>query len=210
VTDTAAIMQRQARAASRAPAIATAARVGRACSLVAWLALAIALAACGGGAPRGTVVEIDGLRARVPPTWFEVRPVEPPRVHEFRLAGRREDAELTVLHYGRGFGGDVATNIERWQSQFEPPVGRSMGEATEVRTYRHRGVLLVVVSVRGTYLYRERPLDTTSKPQRRADYRLIGVIVQSHHGPFFIRLVGPAPTVARHEDAFFRWLRSFE
>jgi hypothetical protein len=170
--------------------------------------LLAALGACAGSV-RGTVVELDGLRARTPASWFEVTPVAPPRLRQFRLPGRREDAELILFHYGRGFGGDADTNIARWQEQFEPPLGQSIQEATAVRNYRHRGMFLTVVALRGTYLYRERPLDVTSKPQRRPDYRMIGVIIESRHGPYYLRLVGPAPTVARHERAFYRWLQSF-
>jgi hypothetical protein len=192
-------MHRLARAASTAPTIAAAMCLG--------LVLA-ALAACAGPA-RGSVVELDGLRARTPASWFEVTPVAPPRMRQFRLPGRREDAELTLFHYGRGFGGDATTNIARWQEQFEPPFGQSIQEATEVRNYQHRGLQLAVMTLRGTYLSREGSLDLASKPQRRPDYRMIGVIIESRHGPYFLSLVGPAPTVARHEQAFFRWLQSF-
>ena len=198
--DPASVMQRLARAASTLPNIAAA----------MCLCLAFgALAACA-GPMGGSVVELDGLRARTPESWFEITPVAPPRMRQFRLPGRREDAELILFHYGRGYGGDAQTNIARWQELFEPPLGKSIQEATEVRNYRHRGLFLVVVALRGTYLYRERPLDVTSKPQRRRDYRMIGVIIESRHGPYFMHLVGPAPTVARHEQAFFRWLQSFE
>jgi hypothetical protein len=195
--DLTAIMQRLARAIATAPTIAAA------------LCLALtALPACT-GARRGSMVEIDGLRARTPASWFPVRPVTPPRMAHFRLPGRREDAELTLFHYGRGYGGDAQSNIARWQEQFEPPLGQSIEEATEVRRYRHRGLRLIVVALRGTYLHRERPLDLASRPQRRPDYRMIGVVIESRHGPHFLHLVGPAPTVARHEQAFFRWLQSF-
>jgi hypothetical protein len=190
-------MQRQVRAASTVPIVA--------------LAMCLALTALAGcaGPRRGTMVEIDGLRARTPTSWFEVTPVNAPRIAQFRLPGRREDAELALFYFGRGYGGDAQTNIARWQAQFEPPLGQSIQEATEIRKYRDRGMSLVVVSLRGTYLHREQPRDLASKPQRRPDYRMIAVIIESRHGPHFLRLVGPAPTVARHEQAFFRWLRSF-
>lgn len=199
MADTASVMLRLARTASTTLAIAAAT-----CLCVAFTLLG----ACGGAA-RGAIVEIDGLRARTPSSWFEVAPVAPPRLRQFRLPGRREDAELVLLHYGRGFGGDAPTNIARWQGEFEPPLGKTIEEVTEVRNYSHRGMLLVVVTLRGTYLHHERPLDRASKPQRRPDYRMICVIIESRHGPYFMRLVGPAPTVARHEQAFYRWLRSF-
>lgn len=190
-------MQRLARA-STVPTIAAAIGLG----------LLLALAACAGPA-RGSVVELDGLRARTPPSWFEVTPVSPPLMRQFRLPGLREDAELTLFHYGRGFGGDATSNIARWQELFEPPFGKSIQEATQVRTYQHRGLLLSIVTLRGTYLYREPPMDSKSKPQRRPDYRMIGVVIESRHGPYFLCLVGPATTVARHERAFYRWLQSF-
>lgn len=185
------------------------------------LVLAMALAACGGA--RGVLVEIDDLRARTPSTWAEIEPVQPPRIRQFVLPGGLEDdAELSIFHYGRGYGGDIETNIERWKSSFEPPHDQPTGQPaaedpaptiddfTTVNTYRTSSVRVTIVDVRGTYLHRDRPLDTRSDPERRRDHRLIGVVFQSRHGPYFLRLVGPAPTVDRHEQAFLRWLRAFQ
>lgn len=199
--------------------------------VVACLMLAATLAACGGA--RGVLVEIDDLRARTPSTWAEVEPVQPPRIRQFVLPGGLEDdAELSIFHYGRGYGGDIQTNIERWKSSFEPAPGQPPGQPSgqpsarsaaenpdtaagtsddfiTVNTYRTSSVRMTVVDVRGTYLHRDRPLDVRSEPERRRDHRLIGVVFQSRHGPYFLRLVGPARTVDRHEQAFLRWLRAF-
>lgn len=177
------------------------------------LALAAVLAACGGGA-RGVVVELDGLRARTPATWSEIESVQPPRIRQFVLPGGLEDdAELSIFHYGRGYGGDIPTNIARWKSWFEPPPGeatKTIDDFTTVRTYRTSSVRMTVVDVRGTYLHRDRPLDVRSEPERRRTHRLIGVVFQSPHGPYFLCLVGPVRTVDRHEQAFLRWLRAFQ
>jgi hypothetical protein len=176
------------------------------------LVLAAALAACGGA--RGTVVEIDDLRARTPATWSESGPVQPPRIRRFVLPGGLEDdAELSIFHYGRGYGGDIQTSIERWKGSFELPpgeaTGRTIDDFTTVRTYRTPSVRVTIVDVRGTYLHRDRPLDVRADPERRRAHRLIGVVFESRHGPYFLRLVGPERTVDRHEQAFLRWLRAF-
>ncbi len=177
------------------------------------LVLAAALAACGGA--RGVVVELDGMRSRTPATWSEIEPVQPPRIRQFVLPGGLEDdAELSIFHYGRGYGGDIQTSITRWKSSFEPPpsaaIDSTIDDFTTVRTYRTASVRMTIVDVRGTYLHRDRPLDVRSDPERRREHRLIGVVFQSPHGPYFLRLVGPERTVARHEQAFLRWLRTFQ
>jgi len=181
--------------------------------LVLCLVLAAALAACGGA--RGVLVELDGLRARTPATWSEIESVQPPRIRQFVLPGGLEDdAELSIFHYGRGYGGDIQTSITRWKSSFEPPPGQAtdgtIDDLTTVRTYRTPSVRMTIVDVRGTYLHRDRPLDVRGDPERRREHRLIGVVFESHHGPYFLRLVGPERTVARHEQAFLRWLQTFQ
>ena len=185
--------------------------------VVPCLVLAAILAACGGA--RGVLVEIDDLRARTPSAWSEIEDVQPPLIRQFMLPGGLEDdAELSIFHYGRGYGGDVQTNIELWKSSFEPPrdpsasqsTTRTIDDFTTVTTYRTPSVRMTVVDVRGTYLHRDRPLDVRSDPERRREHRLIGVVFQSRHGPYFLRLVGPARTVDRHEQTFLRWLRAFQ
>lgn len=184
----------------------------RALSVASALALAAVLVACGGA--RGVMVELDGLRARAPAAWSEIEPVQPPRIRQFVLPGGLEDdAELSILHFGRGYGGDIPTNIARWKSWFEPPPdqpGKTIDDLTTVRTYRTSSVRMTIVDVRGTYLHRDRPLDVRSEPERRRGHRLIGVVFQSTHGPYFLSLVGPVRTVDRHEQAFLRWLRAFQ
>lgn len=183
--------------------------------LVPICVLAAALAAC--GAPGGTMVELDGLRARAPSAWSERPQVQPPRVRAFvlpRARGDDHDAELTILHYGRGYSGGIESGVDaatrRWQRLFEPPEGQSMAAVTRVRADSVRGVAMTVVDVRGTYLHRPGSEDSDAAPERRPDHRLIGVVLETRRGPYFLRLIGPARTVARHEQAFDRWVQSFQ
>lgn len=184
-------------------------------TLVPICALAVTLAAC--GASSGTMVEIDGLRARTPSSWSQRPQVRPPQVSAFvlpRARGDAHDAELTIIHYGRGYSGSVGSSVvaatRRWQNRFEVPADQSIRELTRVQVGRVGDVTMTMVDVRGTYLHRPGPEDSDAAPERRPDHRLIGVVLETRRGPYFLRLIGPARTIARHEQAFERWVRSLE
>jgi hypothetical protein len=142
-----------------------------------------------------------------PRDWTEVPDPHPPREAAFvvpRVAGDPRDAEVVVFFFGAGQGGGVDANVTRWKTMFEADGG---GEAPAKVTTRTQGrAKLTIVDVRGTYLYRARPVDTSIAPEKRPGHRMIGVVVEIDGGPYFVRFVGPAKTVEKQRKAFERWL----
>ena len=164
------------------------------------------------GRQTGSVVEIDGLRSRAPAEWREVSHVRPPRYKHFilpRAEGDSRDAELLIFHFGGG-GGSAKANIARWKTIFEPPRGKSIDDVSRVKVRTISGVKVTIFDVRGTYLYRARPVDPMLKAERRPEHRMIAGIIESANGPYFIRLVGPQRTVNRHKKSFDAWLKAFK
>ncbi|ACY18252.1 hypothetical protein [Haliangium ochraceum] len=169
-------------------------------------AVVVALAACAG---RGTLTEIDGWRAYAPSAWVEVEPGEPPEVQSFILPGGRDsdDARLSISYLGRGYGGGVDVTVQRWREMFVPHREATLKTVIEERGDAERGMRYTLVDLRGTYLAATPQARAQATP--RPDYRMLGVIFRSTHGPYYIRLVGPEPSVTRHERAFEQWLGSF-
>jgi hypothetical protein len=164
---------------------------------------------------KGTVVEIDAFKAKVPASWKQVELTEQQknfgRVAQFTIPKAKDekhDAEMIVFNFGSGGGGDVKSNVDRWKGQFTAPEGKKVESKSEEMKVGETPV--TYVDVKGTYKYKKRPFDANEKEELRPDYRLIGVIFESKNGPYFIRLIGPAKTVAENKKAFDEWLKALK
>jgi hypothetical protein len=156
---------------------------------------------------KGIVVEIDGLKSRTPPEWKEEKPTSNLRLKQFALpkvGDDKEDALMLILHL-EGQGGGVEENVKRWKDMFRPPMGKTIDQASEVKTLTVNGVTATYVDVQGTY---------TAPPFEKAppkpDFRLLAVYWNSKKGPYFFRLIGPARTVEHYKKGFDEWVQGFK
>jgi hypothetical protein len=162
---------------------------------------------------KGTVVKLDGLQSRTPADWVEEKPTSNLRKYQFkipRVKDEKMDAEVVIFSFGAGQGGSAAENIKRWKGFFIPPQGKTIDDVAKVTKMKVGGADVTYLDVQGTYKFKERPFDPSSKEELRPDSRMLGVVFESQGGPFFIRLVGPAKTVAQHKTGFDQWLKEFK
>jgi hypothetical protein len=113
-----------------------------------------------------------------------------------------EAGECAVFFFGRGQGGGVDANVQRWSGQFKekPPARRTRQTVG--------GVALTRVDIAGTYL---NPGGGMMQSRgEKPDYRLLGAIVEAPEGFLFFKLVGPTATVAAAEADFDSLLGSLE
>jgi hypothetical protein len=163
------------------------------------LALAVALS---------TALPAATLRFDAPDGWVSHPASSSMRVAEFalpRVAGDAEDASLVVYFFG-GQGGSVQANLDRWVGQMSQPDGRSSASVATTSTLSPHGLKVTLVDVTGTYVAETSPgsSDHFDKP----GFRLEAAVVETSGGPYFIKLVGPAATVGRWNDAFRTFLAS--
>jgi len=163
---------------------------------------------------KGTVVEIDSFKAKVPSSWKEVELTEQQRnfgrVAQFTIPKAKDDkadADM-VVYFFKGGGGDAKSNIDRWKGQFTAPEGKKV--ETKVEEMKVGDTPVTYVDVQGTYKYKKAPFNPNEKEELRPDYRMIGVIFDSKNGPYFIRFVGPAKTVADNKKGFDEWLKALK
>jgi hypothetical protein len=145
-----------------------------------------------GGAPRFAAQE----------GWVEETPASPARQHQYRLPrveGDGEDAELAVFHF-QGGGGTAEMNISRWCSQFADVDGKSARELARVSEETVDGLKLTHVDLSGRYVAETTPGSgvRVDKP----DTRMLAAVIEGQGGPWFVKLVGPAKTVARWEESY--------
>ena len=135
--------------------------------------------------------------------WVVETPTSSMRKAQYELpraAGDPEDGECVVYFFGAMGGGGVEPNIERWCSQFEQPDGRASKDRL-ARSERKVGDMPVTeVQLRGTYVAETAP--GSGQRVNKPGFAMLGAIVESDHGAYYVKLVAPEATLHKHESAF--------
>ena len=81
------------------------------------------------------------LKFDVPDGWQSKPPASSMRVAEFvlpRAADDKVDAALTVYFFGKGSGGGVQANLDRWVGQMTQPDGRASADVARTESRKSR------------------------------------------------------------------------
>lgn len=159
-------------------------------------------------------VSLPDVVGSAPSTWTATQPNEMQarfRLAQFRLpkaAGDPANPELIVFHFGPGGGGGVQANLARWREMFE---GNMAGKGT-VQTTTRGGLKITSLDLSGTYKDRPSPMAPTYTS--RPNYRMLAAAVETTRpggqGPYWIRLVGPAKSIAAQKGAWEAFLKSLK
>lgn len=141
---------------------------------------------------------IEGLGVSVPEEWTRKPGSNAMRLAELTLPGPGGEVTLVVSRFAGG-GGDAASNVNRWKTQFVTADGAPLTEAT-VQTALRPPLTVTRVDIQGTNVAPVMP----GSPERyeEPNSRLLGVIVEGAGDPYFFKVVGPAKTLAVWESAF--------
>jgi len=159
----------------------------------------IALASLQNAAPAG-------LAFTAPAAWTSRPPASTMRVAEFvvpRAAGDSEDAEAIVYFFG-GSGGTVDANIDRWIGQMQQPDGSASKDKARREVLTINGLKVTTVDLAGTYVAEVRPGAT--ERHNKPDFRLRAAVAETPRGPYYIKMTGPAKTMAAADADFKKFL----
>jgi hypothetical protein len=157
-----------------------------------------------------TLIMMAGFLYMAPAAWHARPPASSMRVAEFvipKAAGDADDADAIIYYFG-GSGGSADANVERWISQLQQPDGSpSQNKATRA-TRTINGLKVTTVDVSGTYVAEVRPgsTDHYNKP----GYRVCAAVVETPNGPYYIKLTGPAKTIAAAQADYEQLLASLQ
>ena len=152
----------------------------------------------------------SGLTFITPDGWKSTPPTSSMRVAEFtlpRAAGDGEDAQLIVYYFG-GSGGSVDANIQRWIGQFEQADGKPSSAVAKKESRKVNGLTVSLVDLSGTYTAEMAPGSTAHN--NKPHYRMRAGVVDTPSGPYFIKLTGPAQTIAKWDAAFNQFVSSLK
>lgn len=153
--------------------------------------------------------EISTLVWTAPDGWTEEPPASGMRLKQYRLEkaeGDTEDAVCYVSHFP-GSGGSVEANLLRWYQQFAQPDGRPTEAVAKVNKAEYHGLQQTTVDVSGTFQQSTTTMGPTGDD--KPGYRMLGAIVESPGGSWFVKLIGPERTVARWETSFYEFMKTF-
>ena len=181
-----------------------------------FLALLLSSAACSSSANQTTnqqpsVPASGELRFKAPDGWVTEKTTSAMRVAQYKLPKAEvdlQDASLVLYYFGSAQGGSVQANIERWINQIKQPDGSSSQDKAKTETTTINGLKVTTVDVSGTYTAEMTP----GGGERHNDekYRLRAAVIETPKGNYFVKLTGPVNTVAKWEQPYNDYLKSFE
>lgn len=188
---------------------------------IAGISIAVLLAceACGRQTSNATSLQSNqsgaatsgDLHFKNPDGWVTEKPSSSMRVAQYKLPkveGDNVDGSLVLYYFGATQGGTAQANIDRWISQMQQSNGSPSKDKAKTETMTVNGLKVTTVDVTGTYTAEMAPGSGTF--HNDANYRLRAAVVETPKGNYFVKLAGPAKTVARWEQSFTDYLKSFE
>ena len=158
-----------------------------------------------------TAFQKSSLKFTVPPGWIEEERTSAMRVAQYRLThaeGDTENGSIVLYYFGPGQGGSAAANVERWVGQMKQADGGSSKAVSKEDHFEVNGLKVTTINVAGTYAAETAP--GSGSFENKPGYRLLAAVVETPNGPYFLKLVGPEKTVARWNESFLSFLKSFE
>ncbi|MEZ6066096.1 MAG: SMP-30/gluconolactonase/LRE family protein [Planctomycetaceae bacterium] len=134
-------------------------------------------------------IKFDGLTLNVPKGWEQQKSTSQLRLGQFAIPAVEGDTEPAELAVFPPFGGSVEQNVARWIGQFE-------GQGRTVKTTQGEGATgkYVFVELAGTYKKSVGP-PILQRTEAKSGYKMLGVMLLTKEGNYFLKLTGEAKTV---------------
>ncbi|MCW8128794.1 MAG: hypothetical protein KIS92_00285 [Planctomycetota bacterium] len=143
--------------------------------------------------------------ARMPKAWQSEEPENKMRTYQARVPKQGEDKEDAQLQIFKMSGaGTAEETLKRWQNS-QWGGADAMEERRELKTKLGAEATVAVFS--GTYTAMDFSPD---KKEPREHFMMLGAIVPTDEGTFYIKLVGPRETIDAQRDAFEEMITSFD
>ena len=162
-----------------------------------------------GASPHGATPA--AVKFTAPDNWVSL-PKRPMTVSIYglpRTGSDAEDAQIAVSTLAMIPPWDM--NVGRWCAQFELPEGKTCDDIAKQRTLEGTKHPTRLVDITGTYKGQSMSMDHGSGDGGgKTDQRMITAEIQVGGAPWYVKLTGPAATVAHYEEAFLKFVKEAE
>jgi len=150
------------------------------------------------------------LKYTAPAGWVPKAPSSTMRLAEWTLpkaASDTEDGLVTIYFFGANMGGNAQANIDRWIGQFSQPDGKASRDVAKTSVgLSTSGLKISSVDVSGTYVAEVTP--GSAEHFNKPGWRQIAALVETPGGPHFVKVIGPAATLAKWEASVTAFVKS--
>jgi hypothetical protein len=150
----------------------------------------------------------SGLNLTAPTGWEQQTPGSSMRHSQYRLPGSAGDATLIVYYFGPQGAGSVDSNLDRWCGQFAQPDGRRSRDVAVMTQRTVNDMDVHMIDLTGTFVAETTP--GSGVRLNEPDWRLLGAIIETRDGPYYLKLTGPAATAQSWSDSFTEYIDSAE
>jgi hypothetical protein len=121
------------------------------------------------------------------------------RLAQFQIRGPQgqDPANVVVFYFGKGGGGTVEANVQRWESQFTTPDGTPV-KAVQ-RKGKAAGMAVTWAELNGNYA---RGVGMGQATAVKPNQSLVAAVVETPKGNVTFHLYGPKASVAKARKAF--------
>lgn len=144
--------------------------------------------------------------APLPATWLSQPPSSSMRIAQYKVPAVRSagEGELVVFYFGKGQGGPVDANIDRWTSQFTGNGGKPV-KPTIVK-FRVAGLAVTTVELFGNYA---RGVGMGPQGAGKPNQTLLVAVIETPEGNLTFQLHGGKETVDANRKAFEGLVKGF-
>lgn len=142
----------------------------------------------------GNILEAAGVAFTVPEGWKQEQPTSNLRLAQYSIPGEAGAADLVLFYFGKGQGGGVQQNVQRWAAQFRSDDPTTAALGADVAEFENGGLRIALVKTSGTY----DPGSMTSAPPPppQPNSALFGLVVEGGpEGSLFVKVTGPKATI---------------
>lgn len=131
----------------------------------------------------------------IPKHWKQQQTSSRMRAAQFAIG---EKVELVVFYFGNGGGGSIQANIDRWVGQFE-----AEGREVERANGGSKQGDWEMVTIKGTFNKSVGP-PVMRKTIKMPNAAVLGLILKSKAGNYFLKMNGPRDAVLAESDALIK------
>ncbi|MCG3199528.1 MAG: hypothetical protein GHCLOJNM_04046 [bacterium] len=146
------------------------------------------------------------IHFRIPENWSETKPATMMRALQVSIPPASGDEQAGEIAFFASIGGSAQDNLDRWIGQFSQPDGSDSKAKAKIEDLEGEHHKFKLLDLSGTMLASSMP-GAVATPER-AGWRLLGSIIETPSGPWFLKGVGPEKTMAAAREPFIEMCRS--
>jgi hypothetical protein len=118
-------------------------------------------------------------------------------------------ASCAIFYFGRGQGGSIHANLQRWAGQFSASSPDAAPPKPLIQKRQHNGLSFHTIQLQGRYSESMRPM-AQQAPQPSSEKSMWGMIVEAPDGPVFFKCIGDHNAIRTAQPALEALLLSVQ